>query len=112
MTEVGAYHLLIKHAGSRNPVSRRTGQSTSGLSREAAIAELEEIKKVITPDNFQQMAQERSDCGSFADGGSLGMFGPGQMMAPFEEATFALQVGEISGIVETDSGAHLIMRFA
>jgi NIMA-interacting peptidyl-prolyl cis-trans isomerase 1 len=34
------------------------------------------------------------------------------MQAPFEEATYALEVGEISGIVDTDSGVHLIMRYA
>ena len=54
----------------------------------------------------------RSDCGSFANGGDLGTFGKGDMMAPFEDATYALSIGEISGIVETDSGVHLIMRYA
>lgn len=43
-------------------------------------------------------------------GVSAGSFGPGQMQKPFEEATFALEVGEISGIVETDSGVHIIKR--
>ena len=82
------------------------------MSKEAAIEELQEIQKTITPENFKEMAQARSDCGSFANGGDLGMFGKGDMMAPFEDATFALQVGEISGIVDTDSGVHLIMRYA
>ena len=40
------------------------------------------------------------------------MFGPGMMQAPFEEAAFALQVGQISDIVDTDSGVHLILRYA
>jgi len=58
------------------------------------------------------VTQARSDCGSFAQGGDLGTFGRGDMMAPFENATYGLGVGEISGIVETDSGVHLIMRYA
>ncbi len=43
-------------------------------------------------------------------GGDLGFFGRGQMQRPFEEATYALQVGELSGPVFTDSGVHLILR--
>ena len=105
-----ASHLLIKHSGSRNPVSRRTGESTSQISRDMAVAELNEILKVINKDNFAQMSHERSDCGSFAQGGDLGEFGPGAMMKPFEDAVLALQMGEISGIVDTDSGSHIIMR--
>lgn len=41
-----------------------------------------------------------------------GPFGRGQMQKPFEEATYALEVGEISDIVDTDSGVHIIMRTA
>eukprot|EP00613_Pedinella_sp_CCMP2098_P005999 CAMPEP_0171612016 /NCGR_PEP_ID=MMETSP0990-20121206/10960_1 /TAXON_ID=483369 /ORGANISM="non described non described, Strain CCMP2098" /LENGTH=82 /DNA_ID=CAMNT_0012175669 /DNA_START=95 /DNA_END=343 /DNA_ORIENTATION=- len=82
------------------------------MTKEEAISELTEIQSSITPQNFQEMAQNRSDCGSFKNGGDLGTFGHGDMMAPFEEATFALEVGGISGIVETDSGVHLIMRYA
>jgi NIMA-interacting peptidyl-prolyl cis-trans isomerase 1 len=44
--------------------------------------------------------------------GDLGFFGPGQMQKPFEEASFALAVGGLSGIVDTDSGIHVILRVA
>jgi parvulin-like peptidyl-prolyl isomerase len=89
----------------------RTNLPTT-MSKAEAIAELEEIKSRITPENFQDFAKERSDCGSFASGGDLGTFGRGDMMAPFEDATYALDIGEISDIVDTDSGVHLIMRYA
>jgi len=112
MSTMRASHLLIKHSGSRNPVSRRTDQSTAATTPAAAAAELNEIAKRINKDNFGQMAFDRSDCGSFKQGGDLGEFGPGAMMKPFEEAVRALSVGEISGLVETDSGTHLIMRTA
>ncbi len=61
---------------------------------------------------FQELATTFSDCGSAEKGGDLGFFGPGQMQKPFEDATFALSVGEMSGPVYTDSGIHLIYRVA
>ena len=61
---------------------------------------------------FAAKAKARSDCSSFSSGGDLGNFGPGQMQKPFEDASFALDVGEISGIVESDSGLHIILRTA
>ena len=112
--QVRCTHLLIKHAGSRNPVSRRTGKSTAAVSKEAAIAELSEYRDNIRAGKikFEDAAKQRSDCGSFAQNGDLGFFGRGAMQKPFEDASFALQVGEMSDIVDTDSGVHLILRLA
>ena len=42
----------------------------------------------------------------------IGEFGRGQMQKPFEDATYSLKVGEISDIVDTDSGVHIIQRTA
>ncbi len=114
MAEVRCTHLLIKFSGSRNPVSRRTGQSTANVTKEAAVAELTQwLNKIKAGEiSFEQAAQQRSDCGSFAKGGDLGFFGRGAMQKPFEDASFALKVGEMSGIVESDSGVHLIKRIA
>lgn len=113
--QVRAAHLLIKHTGSRNPVSRRTGQEVS-LSPEEAIQELRQyeakIKEEGVAEAFPKYASERSDCSSFKAKGDLGFFGPGMMQQPFEEASFALQPGQMSGIVSTDSGVHLIYRIA
>eukprot|EP00658_Telonema_sp_P-2_P055569 TRINITY_DN4416_c0_g1_i7.p2 TRINITY_DN4416_c0_g1~~TRINITY_DN4416_c0_g1_i7.p2 ORF type:complete len:116 (+),score=25.60 TRINITY_DN4416_c0_g1_i7:162-509(+) len=109
-------HLLIKYSGSRNPVSRRTGQSTSNVSAEAAEAELNEIIRKLGPEcteeAFAQAALARSDCGSFANGGDLGTFNPGEMQSQFEEGTKETPVGAMSPIVLSDSGYHIIFRTA
>jgi len=107
--------LLIKHTGSRNPVSRRTGAQVT-LSPEDAMAELKQyeakIKSEGVAEAFPKYATERSDCSSFKNSGDLSFFGRGMMQKPFEDAAFGLQVGEMSGIVSTDSGYHLIYRIA
>ena len=61
---------------------------------------------------FAELASKESDCGSAKRGGDLGLFGRGQMQKPFEDATFALEVGQLSEPVQSDSGTHLIMRTA
>jgi hypothetical protein len=109
--KVRVSHILCKHSGSRNPVSRRTNQSVS-ITKDGAIAETKRILQEVgnSPAKFAEIAQGRSDCGSYARGGDLGFFGRGEMQKPFEQAAFALKVGEISGVVDTDSGIHIIIR--
>ena len=58
------------------------------------------------------IAAERSDCSSCRKNGDLGFFGRGMMQKPFEDASFGLGIGEMPGIVSTDSGYHLIYRIA
>ena len=61
------------------------------------------------PDEFARLAQEYSkDPGSAAKGGDLGLFGRGMMVKQFEEAAFGLKVGQISEVVETEFGLHVI----
>merc|ERR1712216_558270 len=113
MSTVAARHLLIKFSGSRNPVSRRTGQSTANVTAEQATAELQEWADKInaegcTEEVFARCAAERSDCGSCKDGGNLGEFGPGMMQEQFETGTRNTEVGKMSDIVLSDSGYHLI----
>jgi peptidyl-prolyl cis-trans isomerase C len=62
--------------------------------------------------DFGTVAQQHSSCPSRARGGDLGQFGPGQMVAPFQDATFALPVGGLSEPVQTQFGWHLIKRTA
>lgn len=117
---VRASHILAKHTQSRNPVSRRTNERIT-LSKDEARAELTAIQAKLVQagesgghgavfEMFTTIAQSRSDCGSCHAGGDLGQFSRGMMQQPFEEATYQLKVGEMSGIVDTDSGLHLIFR--
>ena len=108
---VRASHILCKHTGSRNPVSRRTGRPVT-IDKNAAMTEIQGIISQVKndPGKFALIAQERSDCGSFSRGGDLGFFGRGEMQKAFETAAFALKVGDISGVVDSDSGIHIIMR--
>lgn len=57
------------------------------------------------------LAPTESDCSSARKRGDLGYFGRGDMQKEFEEASFALKPGEMSSIVETASGLHLIERY-
>lgn len=113
--QVRTAHLLIKHTGSRNPVSRRTGAQVT-LSPDGALAELKTYEAKIRAEgvssSFPKYAAERSDCSSCKNNGDLGFFGRGAMQKPFEDESFGLNVGEMSSIVSTDSGYHLIYRIA
>lgn len=59
---------------------------------------------------FEELASKYSDCSSASKGGDLGYFSAGQMQKAFEQASFALNVGELSEPVFTDSGVHIILR--
>lgn len=73
-------HLLIKLTGSRNPVSRRTGEQVT-LSPQDALVELQSYEARIKAEGFHsafpKYASERSDCSSFRNKGDLGFFGRG-----------------------------------
>jgi peptidyl-prolyl cis-trans isomerase C len=62
--------------------------------------------------DFGALAKQHSKCPSGQNAGDLGMFGRGQMVKPFEDATYALEVGGLSQPVQTQFGYHLIKRTA
>ncbi|XP_075250672.1 peptidyl-prolyl cis-trans isomerase NIMA-interacting 1-like [Convolutriloba macropyga] len=113
--QVQCLHLLVKHTGSRNPTSWKSPQITR--SKEEAIEILKGFHSQLKPLSgnelvkaFGGLAATNSDCSSAKRGGDLGLFKRGQMQKPFEDASFSLQVFELSGIVDTDSGVHIILR--
>ena len=102
---VSARHILISYEGSAS-------RGIITLSKADALAKIIEIQELIQNEEieFAEAAMQFSDCPSGANGGDLGEFGRGQMVRPFEDAAFSLRVGQISGIVETQFGFHLILR--
>ncbi len=58
--------------------------------------------------DFADVAQEHSNCPSKAQGGDLGTFGPGQMVAEFDKIVFSAPINEVQGPVKTQFGYHLL----
>lgn len=95
---IRASHILVKVPSDADEATRKAGR--------------EKIEKIATElkngGNFAALAKEHSDDGSAARGGDLGYFTRGKMVKPFEEAAFALKIGETSPVVQTQFGYHLI----
>jgi len=95
-----ASHILINAAASASDADKQK-------AREKAQSVLDAIKK--NPASFADAAKKNSqDPGSAVKGGDLGFFGHGAMVKPFEDAAYALKKGEISGLVQSDFGFHII----
>lgn len=101
--EVEASHILVCYDGKT--------QCESGLSKDDAYNKIKKLKEEATPANFAELAKANSTESVAKDtGGSLGWFGKGAMVKPFEDAVFSQKVGTISDIVETDFGYHIIYK--
>jgi peptidyl-prolyl cis-trans isomerase D len=95
-----ASHVLIT-------APKTAAESDRTKARERAEALLADLRKA--PDSFAEVARKNSqDPGSAPNGGDLDFFGRGAMVKPFEDAAFALKKGEISAVVESDFGFHII----
>jgi parvulin-like peptidyl-prolyl isomerase len=101
-----ARHILIMHEGARgaNPEMTRT--------KEEAKAFAEKLEKQIKEEgaSFTELAKKNSDCTTAPRGGMLGKVRKGKMAGEFEKPAFKLGVGEISGVVESPYGYHIIQR--
>lgn len=96
---VGASHILVQVKPGASEAEIK-----AALDRINRIAE--ELKK--DPAAFGTIAARESDCPSKAQGGKLGEFPRGRMVPEFEKAVFSLKPGEISGVVRTQFGYHII----
>jgi peptidyl-prolyl cis-trans isomerase C len=96
--QIQARHILIKMEG-----------DVTEAQKAEALKKIEMIrKKALEGEDFAALASEYSEGPSSVKGGDLGHFSRGQMVKPFEDAAFALKTGEISEVVETQFGYHII----
>jgi hypothetical protein len=96
--EVRARHILLRAGPEATPAQRDMLRAQAARLRARAAG----------GEDFAALAREHSEDGSAAEGGDLGYFGRGRMVAPFEEAAFALQAGQVSDVVESPFGFHVI----
>lgn len=95
-----ASHILVKAEKSAPAADRQAAKAKA----EKLLAELRK-----NPAQFAELARKNSeDPGSAANGGDLDFFGRGNMTKPFEDAVFSLKKGQISDVVESDFGYHII----
>lgn len=101
--EIEVSHILICWKGAAN--------CTEDTSKEDALKTIQDIKSKVTVETFNLTAKATStEPNADQTGGDLGWFGKGRMVPTFETAAFALQKGQISDIVETQFGYHLIYQ--
>jgi parvulin-like peptidyl-prolyl isomerase len=109
--EIKARHILIKpeeeQKRAQGTKTGRPGATAEELAKKKAEDLLARIKR---GEDFATLAKKFSDDrGSSQQGGELGWFRRGQMVAEFEQAAFALQPGQVSGVVKSPFGYHIIM---
>jgi len=104
--KISARHVLIQYMGCQNAASSvvRTRDQAYTVAKDV-------LRRAKKGEDFARLAVEFSDePNAGARGGSLGRFGRGAMVKQFEDAAFALKPGEISDVVESPFGFHVIQR--
>jgi len=103
--QVKARHILISFKGSPVPA-----EGKKELTDAEAKAKADEIRaKIVAGANFEELAKTESyDTSSGSRGGDLGSFGHGQMVGEFEQAAFSAKAGDITPVVKTQFGYHVI----
>jgi len=96
--QVKARHILIK-----SPQNASEQEKTVAKNKIDSI-----LKEIRDGEDFAELAKKDSECPSAPQGGDLGFFSRGQMVKPFEDVAFALQPGQVSDVVETEFGYHII----
>lgn len=113
-TEMRDFYEAHKDSLAVRPITWETGMILKNIkaSDEAENQKLKEIRaiyqRIMNGEDFAEVASTDSDCPSRARGGDLGFFSKGMMVKPFEDAAFTLNVGEVSDIVKTQFGYHII----
>jgi hypothetical protein len=101
--KIRASHILVGWKGAAGPPQQRT--------KDEARARVESIvTRLKKGEDFGKLAAEFGEDGTKNKGGDLGEFDRGTMVKPFADAAFLLKPGEVSGVVETQFGFHLIKR--
>lgn len=93
-------HILVK-----------TGESDLPEAKSAAFEKIRAIReRIVAGGDFAEEAKKHSDCPSGQEGGSLGWFGRGMMVPEFDKAAFEMKKGDVSDIVTTQFGYHIIYK--
>lgn len=99
-----ASHILFRFP------DQAPGQAPSEAVRDSVRQVAESVRAQVTPENFAEMARKYSADGSAQQGGDLGVFPAGAMVPEFDRAVASLKPGEISPLVMTQFGYHIVMR--